>query len=104
MGYATTFIVEITPGKISEWIQIDRQRRTRAKRREQFFGRVLCRVRKTFVFLFMATVAVAAFNHYTEIESLAMTKLGPAIKKITASNSLRQNAINYENQVDDVSK
>jgi hypothetical protein len=96
--------VEITPAKINEWIRIDRQRRTRAKRREQFFGRVLCRVRRTFVFLFMATVAVTAFNHYTEIETLAITKLGPAIKKIAASDRLRQNANTYENQVDGVSK
>jgi len=47
---------------------------------------------------------VTAFNHYTEIETLAITKLGPAIKKIAASDRLRQNANTYENQVDGVSK
>ena len=75
----------------------------RAKRRERFFGRVIPPVRKTFVFLFFATVFVFAHNHYTEIETLATAKLGPVVKKIAAQDKLRQSALNYEKQVDDAS-
>ncbi|HTX20267.1 MAG TPA: hypothetical protein VMD27_00190 [Candidatus Aquilonibacter sp.] len=92
--------MEITEKKIAEWIQIDRRRKVRAEHRRQLFGRV----RGIFIFLLVAAIVVFAFNHYTEIQTLASEKFDAAVKKAAASDKLRQAAINYENQVDQVAK
>jgi hypothetical protein len=92
--------VDITASKINEWVQVDQRRKIRADRRHQFFGRV----RSIFIFLFLATILVFAFNRHTEIQSLAYAKLNHAVKNSSASDSLRQGAINYEKQVDEITK
>jgi hypothetical protein len=92
--------VDITANKINEWVQVDRRRKIRADRRDQFFGRV----RKTFIYLFIATILVVALNHYTEIQSLAYAQLVCVAKKVPGSEKLRQSAVNYENQVAEIAK
>jgi hypothetical protein len=92
--------MDITAGKINEWVQADRLRKIRADRCSQFFGRV----RSIFIYLFVATIFVFAFNHHTEIQSLAYAKLNPAIKKISATDSLRQKALSYEKEVDEIAR
>jgi hypothetical protein len=92
--------VDITASKINEWVRIDRRRKIRADRRHQFFGRV----RNIFIFLFVATILVFVFNRHTEIQGLAYAKLNHAVKNSPASDKLRQGAINYEKQVDEITK
>jgi hypothetical protein len=92
--------VEITASKINEWIQVERLRKIRADRYSQFFGRV----RSIFIYLFVATVMVFAFNHYMEIQDAAYAKLGHVVKKASGSDTLRQEAFNYEKQVDDITQ
>jgi hypothetical protein len=92
--------MDITAGKINEWVQADRLRKIRVDRYSQFFGRV----RSIFVYLFVATIFVFAFNHHTEIQNLACAKLNPVIKKISAPDSLRQKALNYEKEVDEIAR
>jgi hypothetical protein len=90
--------VEITVSKINEWIQVERLRKIRADRRNQLFGRV----RKTFICLFLATIMVFVFNHHIEIEEAAFANLSHVVNKGPGSDKLRQNAVNYEKQVDDI--
>jgi cell division protein FtsL len=92
--------VDITVNKINEWVWVDRRRKIRADRRLQFFGRV----RKTFIYLFVATILVMGLNHYTEIQTLTYAQLIIALKHSPSSDKLRQSALNYEKQVDDIAK
>lgn len=93
--------MEINADIKNEWIQADHRRKIRAERRRQFIGHVFGSVRRTFLFLLVATVLVFALNHYNEIENIASAKLGTAIKKI---GNLHQNALNEENEVDEITK
>jgi hypothetical protein len=90
--------VEITASKINEWIQVERLRKIRADRHNQLFGRA----RKTFICLFAATIMVFVFNHHVEIGEAAFAKLGHVVNKAPGSDKLRQSAVNYEKQVDDI--
>jgi hypothetical protein len=92
--------VEISTNKINEWIRIDRRRKMRADRRHRFFGRV----RGVFIFLLAAAIMVFALNHRVEIQSLASAKLAAVMQRSSASDKLRQNAVNYENQVDKIAQ
>jgi hypothetical protein len=96
--------VEITAGIKNEWVRVERDRKVRAARRGKLFGHVRTGVRRIFIFLFVATLSVFALNHYTEIESVASAKLHQVVRKSLASEKLRQSAVNYENQVDDITK
>jgi hypothetical protein len=96
--------VDVTASKINEWVQVDRRRKVRAERRSEFFSHVRHGVRRIFIFLFIATICVFVFNHYTEIQSLASAKLVHVVKKSPGSDTLRQSAVNYENQVDEITK
>jgi hypothetical protein len=109
LGFATQWhgicgrqVVEITASKINEWVQVDRQRKIRAERRSNFFDHVRHGVRRIFIFLFIATIGVVAFNHRVEIQGAALAKLHAELRKSYASNSLRQNALNYEKQIDEI--
>ncbi len=92
--------VDITVNKINEWVRIDRQRKIRADRRSRFFGRA----RGVFVYLFAATILVFVFNHRMEIQTIAYAKVGSAMKHSATSDKLRQDAVDYEKQVDDITK
>jgi hypothetical protein len=96
--------VEITASKINEWVQIDQQRKIREKRCNQFFGHVRHGVRRIFIFLFIATICVVVLNRRVEIQNVALAKLHEAMKKTYAANGLRQNTLNYEKEVDGITK
>lgn len=96
--------MEFTASKINDWVKVDRKRKIRADRRDEFFGYVRKGVRRIFIFLFIATLCVFVHNHQTEIQTLASAKFHQAIKKHSAVNSLGQNALNYQKQVDDITK
>jgi hypothetical protein len=92
--------VEITASKINEWVQVERLRKIRADRYNQFFGRV----RQIFIYLFVATIAVFVFNHHVEIQGAAYAKLGRAIKKSSALKSVQQNTLSYEKEVAEITQ
>jgi hypothetical protein len=96
--------MNITAGLKNEWVQVERQRKIRAERRHEFFGHVGLGVRRVFLFLLVSTICVAVFNHRVEIQSAALAKLHAELRKSYASNSLRQGAINYEKQIDEIAK
>ena len=93
--------MEISASKINEWVKIDRRRKVRAEHRREFFGQV----RGIFILLLFAAILVFVFNHYVEIQDYASAKLAAVIKKeISADNKLRQGAVNYEHQVDQIAQ
>jgi hypothetical protein len=100
MESAANQSMDITVNKINEWVRIDRQRKIRTDRRSRFFGHV----RGIFVYLFFATILVFAFNHRVKIQDIAYAKVGGAMKHSVTSDKLRQGAVNYENQVDEITK
>jgi len=85
----------------AEWVKAGLQGKGRADQINQLIGRV----RGIFVFLFVATIFVFSFNRHMEIQMYASAKISHAINHLsTASDRLRQNAVNYEKQVDDIAK
>jgi hypothetical protein len=97
----TNRVVNITASQIkAEWDTASLRRKTRSDRGSRFFGRV----RGIFIFLFVATIFVFSFNRRTEIQSLAFAEVHQALKHPIISDRLRQNAINYERQVDEIAQ
>jgi hypothetical protein len=96
--------VDITAGIKNEWVRVERKRKARSARRGDFFGHVRHGVRRIFIFLLVTTIGVAVFNHRVEIQSAALAKLHAELRKSYASNNLRQGAINYEKQIDEITK
>jgi hypothetical protein len=94
--------MDITAGMKNEWVRVERKRKARSTRRGDFFGHVRQGVRRIFIFLLVATICVAVFNHRVEIQSAALTKLHAELRKSYASNRLRQGALNYEKQIDEI--
>ena len=96
--------VEFTASKINDWVKVDRKRKIRADRRGEFFAYVRKGVRRIFILLFIATICVFVHNHQTEIQTLASAKFHQVIKKHSAANGFGQTALNYQKQVDDITK
>lgn len=96
--------MEITPGMKNEWVRVEQKRLTREARRREFFARIGNGARRIFVYLFVATVFVFAFNHRVEIQGVALAKLHAALKKSYAPNKLHQGTINYQKELDDITK
>lgn len=94
--------MDITAGIKNEWVRVERKRKARSARLGDFFGRVRHGVRRIFIFLLVATICVVVFNHRVEIQSRALAKLHEELRKSYASNGLRQNALNYEKQIDEI--
>lgn len=86
------------------WVEVDRKRKVRAGRRSEIFGHVRSGVRSIFIFLFIATILVFGFSHYTEIQGNASARLVHVVKKAPDMEVLRQNAVNYEKQVDGIAR
>jgi hypothetical protein len=61
-------------------------------------------VRNTLILLLIVTVAVFAFDRRTEIQRVASAKIHLVINHSSGSINLRQHAINYENQLDQITK
>jgi hypothetical protein len=89
--------------KIADWANTELRRKRRAERRVAFFNRV----RATFVLLFLLAFCVFVSNRQVETQILAFEKVHHAVNALppsSLSDKLRQNAINYEKQVDDAGK
>src|SRR5664279_967251 len=80
------------------------EHKTRPNYCHQFFGQV----RGIFIFLFGATVWVFAFCHRAEMLDSASSKVGnwsqEVSKKSFTSNKIHQDAINYEMELDEITK
>jgi hypothetical protein len=92
--------VDITANKINEWMQLERRRKIRADRRGHLFGRV----RSIFIFLFVAAIFVFAFNRHAEIQTLASGQFSHLVKKSAATSGLRQKALHYEQEINEITK
>jgi len=87
--------------KIADWARSELRREIWAKRRDRLFRNV----RGTFILLLMMAVFDFAFNHQVEIQSIAFAKIHNVVMAHSStSDRLRQNALNYEQQVDDIAK
>jgi hypothetical protein len=75
--------------------KIKRQVRVRVRGRRPFFGRV----RGVFGFLFFATVLIFAFCFRADLQEYIVSKLYNWSQAETKSNSLRQNALDHEREV-----
>lgn len=66
------------------------------------FGRFLGRVRSVFAFLLVATVLVFAFCHSADLQNYVVSNLYKWSQVEFKSDSLRQNALKHENEVNRV--
>jgi hypothetical protein len=89
--------------KMADWARAELRRKIWSERRAGFF----CQVRGTFVLLLFMTFGVLLSNHQVEAQIIAFEKIHHAIDALppsSVSDRLRQNALNYEKQVDEINK
>lgn len=89
--------------KMAGWARAELRRKKWAERRAGFF----LQVRGTFVLLLLMTFGVLLSDHQVEAQIIAFEKIHHAINAMppsSASDRLRQNALNYEKQIDEISK
>ncbi len=85
----------------------DLRRKARARWLAELRRQIACGSRKTFVFLLGATLFVFLFSHERDIQRVTDAKVGRVVAKIEASSKsspLRQNALNYEREVNEIAK
>jgi hypothetical protein len=74
-----------------------------APRGAGWVSKFFSQVRVIFIFLLLAAIATFVLAHLNEINALAAEKarlVENTIQKHSAENSIRQHALNYENEVD----
>jgi hypothetical protein len=89
--------------KMAHWARVELRRKVWAERRTRFFSNV----RGTFVVLMLMAFSVFISNRQVEAQIVAFERIHHpmnAIPPCSTSNRLRQNALDYEKQVDDISK
>jgi hypothetical protein len=94
MGVASADGVTINGIRVADWAAAEYRKKRRVERR----GRLRCQVRSIFVLLGVLTVLLFAYNHQTEIQravSAVLAKIG----KPAASDSIRNHALKYEDEV-----
>ena len=74
----------------------------RAPGRGRGFGPIFGRARRVFAFLFISTVFIFAFCHRADLQGYIFSKIYKLSQGETQSNTIRQNAINHENEVNKV--
>jgi len=81
------------------------------EQRAQFWARLRHKlssgVRSIFIFLLGAAFVVLALSHWNEINSVAAQKASRVVERVKSkqqSNPLRQSALDYEKEVEDVAK
>jgi hypothetical protein len=87
-------------------IKFTGEREVVRKPERQFSRRPLsfARVRGVFAFLFVATVFVYAFCNEKELQNFVFERLAVLSQAINSHDSLRQGALNYERQVDQIAR
>jgi hypothetical protein len=89
--------------KIADWARAELRRKIWAERRIRF----LRQVRGTFVLLMLMAICVFVSNHQVEAQIIAFEKIHHAVDALppsSVSDRLRQSAVNYEKQVDEITK
>lgn len=72
-------------------------------RRTSWWPEIFAKVRAIFIFLLLAAIATFVLAHLNEINAIAAEKarlVENTIQKHSAQNSIRQNALKYEDEVD----
>jgi hypothetical protein len=88
-------------------IRVRRERELHAQARASLRRQISTGLRGAFIFLVGATVVGVILAHRTEIQSLATQKFSQVasqIKTKEAASPLRQSALNYEKEVDSITK
>ena len=85
--------------RIADWARVEQQHKIWARRRDEFSSHV----RGVFVLLLIATIAVFIFNHQVAVQGAASAGLHQVTNKITTSDTLREQAMKHEEQVDQIS-
>jgi hypothetical protein len=89
--------------KIAGWARAEQRRKIWAERRARFFYHV----RGTFVLLLFMTFCVFLSNHQVENQIVAFERIHHPLNArppSSTSDRLRQHALDYEKQVDDITK
>jgi hypothetical protein len=86
--------------KIADWVWVEQRQKYRMERSADFFEHV----RVVFVLLFFAASFVFIHNHHVEVQIAASTGFHQVAKKITVSDKLRQQALNHENEVEQINQ
>ena len=86
--------------RIADWVWVERRRKIRAERIVDFFEHI----RIIFILLFFATIFVFIHNHHVEVQIAASTGFHQVAKKITVSDKLRQQALNHEDEVEQINE
>jgi hypothetical protein len=85
---------------MAKWARAEQARKIRAEWRARFLGHT----RAIFVLLFFLAIWVFIFNHQVEVQSLTSAELHKITKKSTLSDHLRQKALEYEKQVNQINQ
>jgi hypothetical protein len=89
--------------KMAGWARAEQRRKIWAERRDRFFQHV----RGTFVLLMLMAFCVFLSNHQVENQIMAFERIHHPVNASppsSTSSRLRQSALNYEKQVDDITK
>jgi hypothetical protein len=100
MGTAVARGVKINGIKVAKWAAAE----FRKKRRGELLAGFFAHVRFVFILLLFATILVFASNHQLEIQSIAAAKLQQLAKKPGVSDKLREKALKYQDEVNQVSQ
>lgn len=107
MKLAMSISPMIDDGEINrrQELQIRHRGAARVRAREKFRRQLAAGTRKVFVFLLGAAIVVFVVAHRTEIHSLAankITRVAAHIQVQAGASPLRQGALNYENEVNEI--
>jgi hypothetical protein len=89
--------------EIADWARAEQRRKIWAERRAGFF----LQVRGIFVLLLFMAFGVLISNHQVETQIMTFEKMHHPINAFPPSSfseRLRQNVLNYEKQLDDITK
>jgi hypothetical protein len=89
--------------KMADWARAEQLRKIRAERRNSFFQHV----RGTFVLLLLMAFCVFISNRQVENQIVIFERIHHPVNAMppsSTSSRLRQGALNYEKQVDEITK
>jgi len=89
--------------KMADWARAEQRRKIWAERRDSFFQHV----RGTFVLLLLMSFCVFLSNRQVENQIVTFERIHHPVNAMppsSTSTGLRQGALNYEKQVDEITK
>ena len=84
--------------KIADWAIAE----LRKKRRSELGARLAHHVRGVYFLLMIGTIVAFMTDKQVQIENTSLAELHFALKKVMLSEKLRQQALNYETEVDKI--